>query len=321
MAIELGWGRVRRWLLKRFWPRYVKRMQATRRGTGQGLPYEIIDSRDLKYFRNQIDYYWEPQHDPFAWRDRLPLARVGLAEVVIGGFVLLVLAAYLAWWWWPAAAIPLGTAVLIGWFFRDPRREVVERPGVILAPADGRITSIEQFDDDFIGGPAVCIGIFLSVLNVHINRSPTRLLVLGQTYRPGKFLNALRPQSARENEQMELRLQEVAPSYRRMRVRQIAGAIARRIVCWAAVGQQLAPGQKFGMIKIGSRTEIVLPRNDLTLNVQIGDPVRAGITRLATYNAHPEGTPEIAHADNRIRASRSDTSLLSAAEKTGREVP
>jgi phosphatidylserine decarboxylase len=131
----------------------------------------------------------------------------------------------------------------------------------------------------------VTIGIFLSVFNVHVNRSPVSARVIGLSYRPGKFLNALRPASARENEQLAVRLEEQAFPYRRMIVRQIAGAIARRIVCWLKPGEELACGELFGMIKLGSRTELVLPREPgLQLEVRVGQKVRGGSSILARYD-------------------------------------
>ena len=129
------------------------------------------------------------------------------------------------------------------------------------------------------------IGIFLSIFNVHVNRSPVAARVIGLSYSPGKFLNALRPRSARENEQLAVRLQENTPPYRRMIVRQIAGAIARRIVCWVKPGDELQRGSQFGMIKLGSRTELVLSRDEgLSLRLQLGQKVKAGKTVLAQYS-------------------------------------
>lgn len=285
MALELAWGRLRRWYLKRFWPGYVGRMVQARQGSGHGAPVEMLDPRDLKYFRNVTDYRWNPQDDPFTWRDHLGLARAGLAEVVIIGGGLCASAILLSLWWPPAAIIPVCLAALVVWFFRDPPRLVLHREGVVLAPADGRIVAIDDVEHPYIGTAAVNIGIFLSVTDVHINRAPTAVTLTDQQYRPGKFLNALRARSARENEQLELHFEENGAPHRRIVVRQIAGAIARRIVCWTAIGERLAPGEKFGMIKIGSRTEILMPKEDLRIVVRVGDYVRAGLTPLACYGS------------------------------------
>jgi phosphatidylserine decarboxylase len=292
MKMELAWGRVRRQLLKLLRPGYVARMRAARRGTPAGYPHEIIDSRDLKYYRNRHGFYWPAADDPFARRDRLPVARVGLAEVLIFGGSLLALAAVLLaafWPFWPLAAAPAALAVGVVWFFRDPARTSPTEAGLVVSPADGRVVSAQESEhDEFLGGPAVTIGIFLSVLDVHMNRSPTDARVIGLTYRRGRFLNALRPESARENESLEIRLEERSPPHRGMRVRQIAGAIARRVVCWAAPGDYLARGDRFGMIKFGSRTELSLPRAPgLELLVRPGQKVYAGVTAVAKYSADP----------------------------------
>ena len=116
--------------------------------------------------------------------------------------------------------------------------------------------------DEFIGGPAVRIGIFLSIFNVHLNRAPAESRVIALRYSPGEFLNALNPESAIRNENTWIGLEEESPPHRRMVVRQISGAIARRIVCDLRPGEVLARGQKFGMIKLGSRTELIIPDSD-----------------------------------------------------------
>jgi len=285
MRLELAWGRWRRFYLKTFRAGYVARMQALRQGDPAGCPHEVLDPRDLKYHRNLTTCHWPPEHDPFRWRDALPFARVGLAELLILAAGCAAAAAILGWFYWPPAIVPLLVLAEIIWFFRNPRRKIPQEPGLLVSPADGTVVALEELEyDDFVGGPALAIGIFLSVFNVHINRMPCSARVIGIRYRPGKFLNALRAISARENEQLALRLQENQAPYRRMIVRQIAGAIARRIVCWAAPGNDLDRGAQFGMIKLGSRTELVIPRDaTLTVRVRIGEKVKAGTTVVAQY--------------------------------------
>ena len=152
----------------------------------------------------------------------------------------------------------------------------------MIAPADGRVVAIEEIYDEFVQGPAVRIDIFLSVFNVHVNRLPCDARVIGLSYRPGRFTNALRPAASRENEQLEIRLEETAAPHRPLIVRQIAGAIARRIVCWLAPGDTAQRGEALGMIKLGSRTELVLPREPgLEIHARIGQKVRAGLTVMA----------------------------------------
>lgn len=298
--LELAWGRFRRGYLKACRPRYLVRMRMKRRGDYNGCPHEVLDPRDVKFFRNQGGYYWRPQDDPFTWRDRLAFARVGLAElIVIGGgalaaaLVLLLLAF--------RAGLPRGLAVGCGVvavglavvggfvvsFFRDPRREVPIGEGLIVSPADGTILEIaDVLDDEFVAGPAVRISIFLSIFNVHINRMPMLARVIGLSYRRGKMLDARRPEAASQNEQLAVRLEAEVPPFRRMVVRQITGLIARRIVCWLQPGDILAAGERFGMIKFGSRTELVLPcERGLEITVKRGEKVQAGSTIVARYPA------------------------------------
>lgn len=286
MKLELAWGVWRRWYLKTFRPRFVARMLAKRQGTAGGCPHEAIDPRDVKFFRNQGGYFWAPADDPFDWRNRLPFARAGLAELVILGGSMFLLAAVSAIVFWPLAIGFALAGIGIVWFFRDPERKIPTAPGAVVSPADGRIVAVEEVDDEFIGGQAVLIGIFLSVFNVHINRAPVDARVVGLRYCRGKFLNALRPESARENERMEIRFEQTSPAGRRLVVRQIAGAIARRIVCWAAPGEVASRGERFGMIKLGSRTELVIPREPgLEILVSPGQKVCAGSTELARYSS------------------------------------
>jgi phosphatidylserine decarboxylase len=154
---------------------------------------------------------------------------------------------------------------------------------VVVAPADGKIVQIEPIEDPDIG-PAIQIGIFLSIFNVHINRSSLAGSVIEVRYRPGKFLNALRPESARENENLDVLMVSPDRPGKPFRIRQITGQFARRIVCWVRPGDVLAKGEPFGMIKLGSRTELVIPRDEsLKFEVAIGDTVWAGSSRLARY--------------------------------------
>jgi phosphatidylserine decarboxylase len=276
-------------------------MAETRKGDHNGCPHEVIDSRDLKFYRNQGGYYWDAADDPFRRRDRIPFARAGLAELLVFSLLTFGPAAGLAAWQlaapetfsspagiiaWVVVLALLVCGGLIVWFFRDPAREVPSGAGLVVSPADGTVVEVEELGhDEFIGGPAVKIGIFLSIFNVHLNRAPVAARVIGVRYRRGKFLNALRAESARENEQLSVRLQETAAPFRRYVVTQITGAIARRIVCWLKPGDELARGERFGMIKLGSRTELVLARDAaLKLLVKPGDKVRAGLSVLASYS-------------------------------------
>jgi phosphatidylserine decarboxylase len=175
--------------------------------------------------------------------------------------------------------------VLALMFFRDPHRRTIRDDTMLLAPADGRIADIETVDEgDFIGGPALRIGIFLSIFNTHINRAPCDAKVEKITYRPGKYLNAMNRLAGKVNESNNLALVRTSCPLDRLLVRQISGAIARRIVCAAREGQQLAGGERFGMIKFGSRTELYLPASEkIECMVRVGDKVKAGMSPLVKY--------------------------------------
>lgn len=284
--IELAWGRLRRWGLKCFFPGYVRRMASLRQGDCTGAPHEILDPRDLKFCRNLVDCHWPTEHDRFRWRSKLGFARWGLAELLLMSLPLLAATIGLTLTpWWYAAVAPAVLLVLVVWFFRDPPRRVPDAAGLVVSPADGTIAEVTELDDDtFIGGPAVRIGIFLSIFNVHINRAPVRSRVIALHYSPGEFLNALNPESAIRNENLWIALEEEDAPHRPMVVRQIAGLIARRIVCELRPGEVVDRGHKFGMIKLGSRTELLIPREPgLEVRVKVGEKVAGGTTVLARY--------------------------------------
>jgi phosphatidylserine decarboxylase len=296
--LELLWGYWRRFWLKTFRKGYVARMAELRQGDENRCPHEVLDPRDLKFHRNQGGWHWKPEDDPFTGRDKIPFARAGLAELMVFSLITFGPAILLAWltlslnWQGPWAVIAwlaVSTfsvcGILIVWFFRDPTRRIPEGDHLVVSPADGKVVAIDEIEhDDFINGPAIQIGIFLSIFNVHINRMPIAGRVIGLKYKPGKYLNALRPESAQENEQLAIRVEGSNAPHRRMVARQITGAIARRIVCWLKPGDELASGEQFGMIKLGSRTELLIPKEEgLKICVNIGDKVKAGITVFAEY--------------------------------------
>lgn len=178
-------------------------------------------------------------------------------------------------WIWIAVLIVLITILT---FFRDPPRRVPQIPGAIVSPADGKVTEIFTNQDPEagpVGGP--CVSIFLSVLNVHVNRAPFDGVVEDIRYRPGKFLNAMSPESGKVNESNWIHMKTGTSS---MSVRQISGLIARRIVCRVREGQTLRRGQRVGLIRFGSRTELYLPPN-ARLQVEIGQNVKGGSSIIA----------------------------------------
>jgi phosphatidylserine decarboxylase len=224
----------------------------------------------------------------------MPLTKYGLPEVAVypAAIALLMIAAALfgpgALPVWSIVATEGVLALVLAWallFFRDPQRQTIQDDTVLLAPADGRIADIETVDEgDCIRGPALRIGIFLSIFNTHINRAPCGVKVEKITYRPGKYLNAMNRLAGKVNESNNLALVRTGSPPDRLLVRQISGAIARRIVCAAREGQRLTGGERFGMIKFGSRTELYVPASEnLECVVRVGDKVKAGMTPLAKY--------------------------------------
>jgi phosphatidylserine decarboxylase len=283
-SIELAWGRLRRWYLQTFWPGYVMRMAALRIGDPIGCPHEILDPRDLKFCRNQTECHWRPEDDPFRWRGKLPLARWGLAEVQLMGWPLLVITIALAFTWWYAAPITAALLLLVVSFYRNPRRQIPQEPGLILSAADGKVVEIKHLEEhEFIGGPAVRIAVFLTLFNVHVNRMPCRARVIRLRYSPGKFLHADHPLASTHNESMWIGLEEDEAPYRRIVCRQVSGMVARRIVCDLRPGEVLARGVKFGMIKFGSRTELILPAEGFEPLVKVGQWIKAGRDVVGRY--------------------------------------
>jgi phosphatidylserine decarboxylase len=294
VRLELLWGRLRRAWLRRFRPGYFRRMQELRQGECPDCPHDIIDSRDLKYVRNVCGYHFRPEDDPFRSRDRLGFARYGFAELVGFSALLLLLAglvaAATAWLspWWALAFVPLALLQAeILWFFRDPERIIPADPAAVLSPADGIVTHVGEVEDaEFPQGKALRISIFLSIFNVHVNRLPRPGRVLEVRYFRGAFLDARHPECGVRNEQLWLDVAE--PDGRRYRVKQVSGAIARRIVCWLRAGAAVRAGDRYGMIKFGSRTDVLVPAEPgIEVLVRPGDLVHGGSTVVMRRPAAP----------------------------------
>ncbi|MCD6394004.1 MAG: phosphatidylserine decarboxylase family protein [Planctomycetes bacterium] len=225
---------------------------------------------------------------------RIPITKYGLPQVVVYPVivlavmvgVLLVLKGRMPAW--GVVVIELLLLAVLLWilsFFRDPQRQAPDGTNILLSPADGVVSDIATVDDQaFVGGKALRIGIFLNIFNVHINRMPCAVRVESVTYKKGRFINAMNADSGRVNESNDIYLTRLAEPFDRLLVRQISGAIARRIVCQAQVGEEFTAGEKFGMIKFGSRTELYLPiRDEATCLVKVGEKVKAGLTVLVRY--------------------------------------
>jgi phosphatidylserine decarboxylase len=209
-----------------------------------------------------------------------PYAKTEVALIIfVGAAVTAATAYYLSAW----AIIPAVVALALLSFYRDPRRRVPPGDNLLVAPADGKVTDVVRNQDAGDGQPAewrICI--FLSIVDVHINRSPCCGRVTDVKYSPGEFLNALRAEAAERNESNLVTIDPRPPIPGPVRVRQIAGVLARRIVCRAEPGEELSAGDRFGMIKLGSRTEIRVPEDARwDLAVRVGDSVKAGTTVLA----------------------------------------
>ena len=289
VRLELAWGRVRRAWLRRCRPAYVREMLARRQGECPDCPHDVIDPRDLKFYRNVCGHWFKDEDDRFAWRGRIGLARLGLCEVVCCSVVFLViclallppaLAGYwLCWLLWAPAGL---VYALVVYFFRDPERAVPAGADALVSPADGTITDIGEVNEPEFGR-ALRIGMFLSILNVHVNRAPRSGKVTSLRYFPGGFLDARHPEANTLNEQLWIDLED-AVTGKPLRVKQISGKIARRIVCWLKPGEEVQAGARIGMIKFGSRTEVFLPL-DVAVEpaVKVGDTVKGGSSVLLRF--------------------------------------
>jgi phosphatidylserine decarboxylase len=210
-------------------------------------------------------------------------------------FVLLTLVLLPPVWWWGggiAAALPLAAFLFVLFFFRDPSRPRPDGEGLVLSPADGRVVDLTTVEDSrFPGGHARRLSIFLSLFDVHVNRAPVAGTVQRVEYSRGRFRAAFRGKASEENERNRIDLDtQLGP----VAVTQIAGAVARRIVCDVAAGDRLAAGERFGMIRFGSRVDLFLPVSARP-RVARGDRVRAVATVLAELPPVEEGRQEVGH--------------------------
>ncbi len=221
--------------------------------------------------------------DEFIWSDppsrwAFPIAKAGYPLLFGAGFITLVLSLL--------ALTPLALAALLGTlgiagFFRDPDRLIPNRPGLVVSPADGRVISVAKVGDNpFFDDQTTKISIFMSVFNVHVNRIPAEGRVLRIRYQPGKFVAADRAEASMRNEHNAVFLE--TSHGRRLCVVQVAGLIARRIICQVQPDEPVRRGQRFGMICFGSRLDVYLPQ-DVSLAVSVGDRVQAGTSILGRF--------------------------------------
>lgn len=219
----------------------------------------------------------------------------------IGGAIAAALIIWLAWWPYAIPVILLGAFCL--WFFRDPERQIPSAPGAVVSPGDGKVTDVSTVALSENSGAAnrTRISIFLNVFNVHVNRSPIAGVIRDVRYQRGKFLNAMGPHSAEENEQNVV---AVEGEGRTVIFKQIAGLIARRIVFNFKVGDTVARGQRVGLIKFGSRVDVVFD-SDAAVQVKPGDHVNGGATVLAVLPTpisakSPTAKPNAANAEREV---------------------
>jgi len=201
---------------------------------------------------------------------RVPVAPEGWPFILVPAAAACILALF---GWWPAATgVGIVALASLG-FFRDPERSAPTGAGLLLAPADGRVMRIDEVEDPWVGA-AVRTSIFLSPLDVHVNRSPVAGLVESVDQARGRFMAAYKDEASELNERCTIALQGEGA---RVSVKQIAGVLARRIVCRVERGDKLAAGERFGLIRFGSRTDLVVPRS-AEMRVKVGDRVRGGET-------------------------------------------
>ena len=206
--------------------------------------------------------------------NRWPVAREGIPFIGIAvGLTLL-----FAWWGITWAAVLTGlVALFVIFFFRDPERAHTASPGAVLSPADGTILHVLRLTDGAnpLGQPALKVSIFMSVFNVHVNRIPAEGIVTDISYHPGKFFSANLDKASTQNESNRITLE--TPDAARIVVIQIAGLIARRIACWIRPHDRVGSGQRFGLIRFGSRLEVFIPDGG-RITVRHGQKVKAGET-------------------------------------------
>ena len=198
------------------------------------------------------------------------IARESIPFIVVP--TLLGIATLLFGFWYLSILLAVIVAFMV-YFFRDPQRVPPSNPNLVVAPADGRVTRVAR-TTSLDNAPATLVSIFLSPFDVHINRSPIAGQVLDISYSRGKFLMATNENASSVNEQNALVIQGEKAT---VVCKQIAGILARRIVCWTRKGDNLALGQRFGMIKFSSRTDVILPAN-VTVTVKEGSRVSGGVT-------------------------------------------
>jgi phosphatidylserine decarboxylase len=224
----------------------------------------------------------------------LPLTRHGTREMVIGTVVLLAIGFGLSFIHPYLSLIVVPVLIWLFAFFRDPERTISAEPNLMVSPADGLVSDVGEVDSEHIGERCLRIGIFLSVFNVHVNRAPCDGKVTKVVYKKGKFINAMSHGAASSDNESNTIVLE-ADGRPVAVIKQIVGLIARRIICTSNEGDVVKRGDRIGMIKFGSRTELYIPlRLNPTASVKVGQKVRGGldiIARLSPQTSQEPATP------------------------------
>ena len=223
---------------------------------------------------------------------------LGLPPLLLGA------AAFLAQWTLVATLL-LCLAAFVFYFFRDPERVIPSDPGAVVSPADGRVVVVT--DETHEQRPGTRISIFLAIWNVHVNRSPAAGTITSLDYCPGKFLVATRERASAENEQNVISLSTAAGE---MIFKQIAGVIARRVVCWKKPGDRVDRGERIGLVRFGSRVDLWVPR-EAQLLVSVGQTVKGGSSVVARW-------PALGHSDQAHKqgSGTSEENLEAAGKRT-----
>jgi len=191
---------------------------------------------------------------------------------ILGFFGLTILVFLFAPW---GALLPLALTFFMAYFFRDPERNTPEGKNVLVSPADGKVILIHKaYEDKFLKGDAIEVSIFMSPLDVHVNRAPCEGTVEEVVHTSGRFLSAFKHEASLQNDNIAMLLNS---RYGRILIRQVAGFLARRAVCRVKKGDSLSKGERYGIIKFSSRLDIYLPK-EVNLRVKLGDRVKAGET-------------------------------------------
>lgn len=200
-----------------------------------------------------------------AYRFAIPPPAIGIICIFFG-------------WKWPAAIL-IFLGLFVFYFFRNPERDIPSDPGLVVSPADGRV--VEIVDEPFDSVMGHRISIFLSIWNVHVQRAPVAGRIANVVYRPGKFMGAFRAAASRENEQNVIYMDTPQGT---LVFKQIAGAIARRVLCWKNPGEEVSRGERVGLIRFGSRVDVWLPM-DAEVVVKRGENIAGGASVIAKWNS------------------------------------